>query len=135
MELETLEKIMYSNIEHINNRHQKGIHFFEQLAKYAPSFGLLGTVIGLIKLLAELENPEAVGPGMSVALVTTFYGIVLANLIFLPLAGRLKNYSYEEQIKNEMLLVGVISIAKGELSFVTKEKMMMYLSKNERNKK
>ena len=130
-----LENILNENVAYIMKRHSQGYLFFEQMGKYAPAFGLLGTVIGLIKLLSELENPEAVGPGMSLALITTFYGIILANLVFLPLSGRLKTYSFEEALQKEMMIVGIMSLAKGEASYIIKDKMMMFLTKHERDKK
>ncbi|RAP34386.1 motility protein A [Candidatus Marinamargulisbacteria bacterium SCGC AG-439-L15] len=130
-----LEQVLNENVAYIMKRHSQGYLFFEQLGKYAPAFGLLGTVIGLIKLLSELENPEAVGPGMSLALVTTFYGILLSNLLFLPLSGRLKTYSFEESLQKEMLVVGIMSLAKGEPSYIIREKMMLFLTHREREKK
>ena len=120
------------NIENIKKRHLQSFSFFESLANYAPAFGLLGTVIGLIKLLANLQSPEQLGQGMAIAMVTTFYGLALANLLFLPISGRLRLLSFQEILQKEMLLVGVVSISNNESSYVVKEKMQMFLSKQER---
>lgn len=131
---ENLRSSLEESIDYTMKRHDQGIQFFEQLSKYSPSFGLLGTVIGLIKLLSKLENPEAVGPGMSLALITTFYGVFLANLIFLPMAGRLHLYSQQELMQKEMILVGILSISNNEPSIVVREKMLMFLSEKDRKK-
>jgi chemotaxis protein MotA len=129
-----LERIMEDNIAYMKQRHDQGIRFFEQMAKYAPGFGLLGTLIGLIMLLAQLEDPKTVGPNMSVALVTTFYGVLLSNLVFLPLSGRLRISSNEEIIQKEMMLAGIVALAKGESGYIIREKMSMLLPERERKK-
>ena len=129
-----VEYILRENIDNIFRRHSLGFNFFTQMAKYSPSFGLLGTVIGLIKLLAELDDPDKVGPGMSIALLTTFYGIFFANLVFTPMAGRLRTYSMEEMFQKEMLCVGIVSLARNDPSFIIKEKMLLYLSDRDRKK-
>ncbi len=130
--IDNLRDILNESIGYMSSRHEQGIRFFEQLSKYSPSFGLLGTVIGLIKLLSKLENPEAVGPGMSLALITTFYGIFFSSLLFLPMAGRLRLYSLEELQQKEMMMVGILSIANNEPSIIVREKMMLFLSEKER---
>ena len=131
---EELEKIMKDNLLYMQARHDMGIRFFEQMAKYAPGFGLLGTLIGLILLLAQLDDPKSVGPNMSIALITTFYGVLLSNLVFLPLAGRLRISSNEEIMQKEMVLEGILSMAKGESGYIIREKMMMFLSEHEKKK-
>lgn len=132
--VEALETILREKIEYMQNRHHLGLQFFTQMAKYAPGFGLIGTLIGLIQMLAELDDPNTLGPSMSVALVTTFYGVLLANLVFVPLSGRLKISSREEVTQKEMLLKGIICIANNESSFVMREKMTMLLPEKERLK-
>ena len=122
------------NIDYMKKRHSQGIRFFEQMAKYAPGFGLLGTLIGLIMMLAQLDDPATLGPSMSVALVTTFYGVLLSNLVFLPLAGRLQISSTEEVLQKEMFLEGVICISKEESGYLIREKMAMLLPEKERKK-
>ncbi len=135
VEASELEDLLTENVCYIRERHQQGIQIFDQMAKYSPAFGLLGTVIGLIKLLAELQNPEAIGPGMALALVTTFYGLILANLVFTPMGGRLTIYSQDEQLQKEMLMVGIMAIVKEENSYVVEEKMLLFLTDKERQKK
>lgn len=132
VEPEEMAKIMRENILYMKKRHDLGIKFFERMASYAPGFGLIGTLIGLIMMLAELDDPSSLGPSMSIALVTTFYGVLLANLIFLPLGGRLRISSNEEQMQKEMLLEGIYSMAKGESTYIIREKMSMLLPHKER---
>ena len=127
-----LDKILSLNMNYIQKRHLQGIMFFEQMAKYAPAFGLLGTTIGLVQLLANLKDPSIIGQGMSIALVSTFYGILMANFLFAPISGRLRAYSIEELFQKEMLKVGILSVAKNESSVIVQEKMMLFLTQKER---
>ena len=130
--IDELESTLKQNITYIQKRHLQGILFFDQMAKYAPAFGLLGTTIGLIQLLSNLKDPRMIGQGMSIALVSTFYGIILANFFFSPTSGRLRSYSIEESLQKEMLMIGILSVAKNEPSAIVKEKMMLFLTKKER---
>jgi chemotaxis protein MotA len=131
---EEVEYIMRQHLLKIAKRHQYGFSFFEQMAKYAPAFGLLGTLIGLIALLANLSDPQRIGPNMAVALVTTFYGVIFSNLIFLPISGRLRITSAEELFEKEMIIEGVLAIADDEIPTIVKERMELYLSENERKR-
>ena len=116
-----------ATIRAIQQRHELAIFFFEQMAKYAPGFGLLGTVVGLIQLLSSLTTPDQFGQGMALALVTTFYGILLANVLFQPMAGRLVVLDQEELRKNEMVLIGVLGMVDREPALLIKEKMEMVI--------
>ena len=108
-------------------------YYFEQLAKFAPGFALVGTLIGLVKLLSAISDPKSLGPNMATALVSTFYGVSLSNLVFLPMAGRLRMLSYQERIHKEVLIEGIISIAHGELPYVVREKVFMLVTEKDRN--
>jgi chemotaxis protein MotA len=119
-------------IESTEKRHEQGIYYFEQLAKFAPGFALVGTLIGLVKLLSNISDPKNLGPSMATALVSTFYGVSLANLVFLPLAGRLRVLSYKEQVHKEVLIEGIVSMAQGELPYVVKEKIYMLVTDKDR---
>ncbi len=131
---ENLEAIMRENIRTIEDRHYMGILFFEQMSKYAPAFGMVGTLIGLVIMFGTLEDPKSIGPNMSVALTCTFYGVLLSNLVFMPLSGRLRISSQEEIFQKEMLLKGIVAMANGESTYIIKEKMAMFLSEKERKK-
>ncbi|RAP37706.1 motility protein A [Candidatus Marinamargulisbacteria bacterium SCGC AAA071-K20] len=129
-----IKNMLEKNLSFIEIRHEQGIHFFDTMAQYAPGFGFMGTLIGLVMLLSELENPENLGPSMSTALVTTFYGILLANLIFLPLAGRLRIVSNEEVVQKKMYIEGIYAMANNETNYMVFEKMTMCLPDKERKK-
>jgi chemotaxis protein MotA len=108
----------------IKKRHELAIFFFEQMGKYAPSFGLLGTVIGLIQLLAALDSPSELGQGMALALITTFYGILLANGVFSPIAGRLYVLDQHEERHNDMITMGIREMMAGVSPLLIQEKML-----------
>ncbi|MFH1851038.1 MAG: motility protein A [Candidatus Neomarinimicrobiota bacterium] len=113
-EPETIRNIMETELSYIANRHNRGQMIFMSLGTYAPAFGMIGTLIGLISMLRTLDDPSNIGSGMATALITTFYGAALANLLFLPIAGKLKNRSDEEILWKEMIVEGVLAIQYGE---------------------
>jgi chemotaxis protein MotA len=80
----------------------------------APAMGLIGTLIGLVQMLGNLDDPSSIGPSMAVALLTTFYGAVLANMVFMPLAAKLERNSGEEELLNSVYMVGAVSIGRQE---------------------
>ncbi len=129
---EQIKLMMKEMIENSENRHEQGIYYFEQLAKFAPGFALVGTLMGLVKLLSNISDPKSLGPNMATALVSTFYGVTLSNLVFLPMAGRLRVMSYKERIHKEILVEGIVSMAQGELPYVVKEKIFMLVTDKDR---
>ncbi|MGD0785221.1 MAG: MotA/TolQ/ExbB proton channel family protein [Sedimentisphaerales bacterium] len=131
-EAETVREIMSLEIQCLQERHAMGKKILEFMGASCPSFAMVGTLIGLITMLSKMENPEEVGRGMSVALVCTFYGAFLANMLFLPLAGKLGQYSKAEAIVKEMIVEGICAIAKGESPTAVREKMHVFVSANRR---
>ncbi len=129
---EQIKLMLKEMIENSEKRHEQGIYYFEQLAKFAPGFALVGTLIGLVKLLSNISDPKSLGPNMATALVSTFYGVTLSNLVFLPMAGRLRVMSYKERIHKEILVEGIVSMAQGELPYVVKEKIFMLVTDKDR---
>lgn len=113
-EPELIRSVMETELSYTMERHKTGQQIFNALGTYAPAFGMIGTLMGLIQMLTKLDDPSKIGGGMAVALITTFYGAVLANLIYLPLAGKLKNKSDGEVIIKEMIIEGVLAIQFGE---------------------
>jgi len=107
---EIVKGLMETELTFLEERHKQGQGILESMGSYAPAFGMIGTLIGLINMLKNLEDPSTLGPGMAVALLTTFYGSILANLVFLPMAGKLKNYSSKEVLYKEVILEGILSI-------------------------
>lgn len=127
LEPEMIRNIMESEVTSLEERHTKGQSIMKSMGTYAPAFGMIGTLIGLIKMLQTLDDPSKIGAGMAVALVTTFYGAFLANLIFLPIAGKLETLSEAEIAQREMVIEGILSIQSGENPRVIEEKLKAYI--------
>ncbi len=125
---ELVKSVMETEIGYMEARHGSVIAIFNQMAAYAPAFGMTGTLIGLVNMLVNLNDAASLGPSMSVALVTTFYGVVLANLVFTPIARKLKTYSANEQLQKEILLEGILSIQDGENPRIIREKLEAFLA-------
>jgi chemotaxis protein MotA len=104
----------------------------EFMGAAGPAFGMIGTLIGLVAMLQNLSDPAGLGAGMAVALITTFYGALLANLLFIPLAGKLGIRSKQETLFREMIVQGVIGISKGESPTVVRERMQAFMSVRKR---
>ena len=129
---ELVRNILETEISFVEERHKMGAGIFEAMGASAPAFGMLGTLIGLILMLRDLNDPSKLGPGMAVALITTFYGSLLANLLFLPIAGKLKLRSSEELLIKEVMIEGILSIQAGENPRIVGEKMKAFLEPKER---
>lgn len=115
-------------------RHYATQDVFRKMAAYAPAFGMLGTLIGLIQMLSELDNPEAIGPAMAVALLTTFYGSLLATMVFLPIAGKLKSRTLSEVTNLEIIREGCISILTNDHYMHVYEQLSSYIPAAKRKK-
>ncbi len=103
------------------------------MGEAAPAFGMIGTLIGLVQMLRQLDDPSMIGVGMATALLTTFYGALLANLLFIPLAGKLRNRSKEEVAVREMMIEGLAGIQSGVNPRVLSEKLRSFLSPDRRD--
>ena len=108
------ERLMRKELHAIADRHAKGASVLRRAADVAPAMGLIGTLVGLVQMLGNLEDPASIGPAMAVALLTTFYGAVLGNMVLAPLAGKLERKSDDEALVNEVYLLGVSSIGRQE---------------------
>lgn len=124
---ELARNILETEIAMMEERHRIGAEIFDSMGASAPAFGMIGTLIGLIIMLKNLNDPDTLGPGMAVALITTFYGTLLANLLFIPIAGKLKLRSSEEILNREIVVEGILSIQAGENPRIVGEKMKAYL--------
>ncbi len=127
VEPEVIRSILESELGGMETRHMLGKKVFEALGTYAPAFGMVGTLIGLIQMLAALDDPSKIGAGMATALVTTLYGSMAANIIFLPMAGKLEYRSGEEIRQKEMVIEGILSIQSGDNPRVVKQKLTTFL--------
>lgn len=119
--------ILETEINFTKQRHLQGQGVFKAMGNMAPAFGMIGTLIGLVNMLQVLDDPAAIGPGMAVALLTTLYGALLANLLFVPIAKKLEERSQEELSKMELTMEGVISILRGENPRLIQEKLEAFL--------
>ena len=111
---EEVEAIMKREMQATMLRHQQSTLVLRKAAEYSPAMGLIGTLIGLVQMLGNLDDPSAIGPAMAVALLTTFYGAVLANMVFSPLASKLERNSAEELLISTLYLLGASSIGRQE---------------------
>lgn len=127
LEPSAIKDILDTEIIAIQERHKLGAEIFTSLGTFAPALGMIGTLIGLVQMLKTMDDPSTIGPAMAVALLTTFYGAILANILFLPIAGKLKNRSGAEVLVKELITEGIISIAKGENPRVIEQKLNAYL--------
>lgn len=127
-EPETLRSMLATEIDYVSQRHTKGANIFVALGTYAPAMGMVGTLIGLVQMLQNLNNPSEIGPAMAVALLTTFYGAVIANVICLPIAGKLRNRSESEILIKTLIIEGMQSILSGENPRLIEQKLHAYVS-------
>jgi chemotaxis protein MotA len=128
MESSSIDEVMTTEITYLEERHRLGSEIFSTMGTYAPAMGMLGTIIGLVQMLMQMEDPSQIGAPMAVALLTTFYGTVLANMVFLPIAGKLKTRSKQEVLLKQMVLEGVISIQSGDNHRIVEQKLKAFLS-------
>ena len=127
-----IQEILETEITCLEERHLKGAEILQTFGNLAPAMGMIGTVIGLVLMLKRMNDPSTIGPAMAVALLTTFYGAILANLIFIPMAGKLRARSREEVLIRTMIVEGIMSISRGENPRILEEKMNSYLPPKER---
>lgn len=131
IEPEVINDILNAEIAAIQERHDQGRAIIEKAGEYAPAWGMIGTLIGLVLMLNNLQTPETIGPSMAIALLTTFYGMVLANLVFLPLAGKLSNLTEKEIFIKKVIIEGVIGVQSGQNPKILEEKLSAFLSEDE----
>ncbi len=128
---ELVKNMMETDTYYLQERHGRSIAVLSTGAGYAPSFGMIGTLIGLIVMLLNLEDSSTLGPSMAVALITTLYGCLLANLVFNPLSKKLAALSAQEVNYNEMVLEGILSIQDGENPRMIRDKLEAFISRQD----
>ena len=132
LDAEQVRERVEIDIAAVEERHLLGIGFFKTLGGYSPTFGMLGTVIGLINMLQNLTDPAQLGIGMALALLTTFYGVLFANLLWLPLANRLTRLNELELGVRDVILDGLLSIQEGMSPRLLVERLETYLAPTQR---
>jgi chemotaxis protein MotA len=120
--------ILEIELAFLEDRHRLGKQVFEALGAFAPAFGMIGTLIGLIQMLANLDDPNSIGSGMAIALLTTFYGALMANFLFLPIAGKLSVRNNEELLMRQVIVEGVLAIQNGENPRIVQEKLKAFFA-------
>ncbi len=129
---ELVRAILETELISTEERHKKKINFWQDLGSAGPAWGMIGTLIGLILMLQNMSDASAIGPAMSVALITTLYGSILANWICSPTANKLKAYNSQEIMLKEIMIEGLLSIQAGENPRVIEEKLKSFLAPTER---
>ncbi|MBN4054181.1 MotA/TolQ/ExbB proton channel family protein [Nitrospira defluvii] len=132
IESNSIKGVLEKEIDYVSERHKLGAEIFTTLAAFAPALGMIGTLIGLVQMLQNLEDPSSIGPAMAIALITTFYGALMANLLFMPIAGKLKKRNTEEMLVMELVMEGILSISAGENPRIMGQKLQVFLSPKQR---
>jgi chemotaxis protein MotA len=124
----TIKEILRTEQKQMEDHHRAGQKIFNEMGKYAPAFGMVGTLIGLVQMLSDLSDPDALGPNMAVALLTTFYGALLANLIFIPMVSKLDRRINIEVSQIALTMMGLESMVRGETGIILEEKLRAFLN-------
>lgn len=131
IEPELINDIMHAEINAMEERHYQGRSIVEKAGEYAPAWGMIGTLVGLVLMLGNLQDPATLGPNMAVALLTTLYGTVLANLVFIPMASKLEYKTEEEIFIKQIVIEGVIGVQSGQNPRILEEKLSAFLSEDD----
>jgi chemotaxis protein MotA len=135
VEPKVLRETMELEIENLEDEAEQPIKFWQAAGGYSPTIGILGAVLGLIHVMENLTDPGKLGGGIAVAFVATVYGVGLANLVYLPIAGKLRLKSKAHLVAKEIMLVGVISILEGENPRLIDDKLRSFLSRKEQEER
>ena len=132
LEPQVIGDILDTELEQLENRHKFGAEVFTTMGAFAPAMGMMGTLIGLVQMLQQMDDPSSIGPAMAVALLTTFYGVVIANLICLPIAGKLKTRSTQEVLFKQLMLEGIKAIQSGDNPRIVEQKLNAFIEPKKR---
>lgn len=127
-----IAKIMQLEIEKLDDRHSEASGVFDTWVALAPAFGMLGTVMGLVGMMANLSDTASIGKGMALALITTFYGSIVANVIAMPMGSKLKVINQEELFLKEIMMEGVLGIQSGDNPRILEQKLFSFLAVRQR---
>ena len=128
LEPEHVTTVLRRELQYSSERHRKGKNIFKGMGSSAPAFGMIGTLIGLVQMLANMDDPSQIGPSMAVALLTTLYGAILANLVANPLADKLDLRSKEEFLLRELIIAGIAGIQRGLQPRLLEEELKVFLA-------
>ncbi|EIC21875.1 flagellar motor component [Thiorhodovibrio frisius] len=130
---ETVERLLSKEIDLTIERHTKGVKMWASIGDYSPAFGMIGTLIGLVQMLSNMDDPKAIGPAMAVALLTTLYGALIANGFAIPISEKLKAVSEEERMLKDLVLEAISAIQSGINPRVMEQILLTYLPSNQRD--
>jgi chemotaxis protein MotA len=134
IEPEVITDILNAEITAMEERHYKGRVLLEKAGEYAPSWGMIGTLVGLILMLEQLSDPATLGPAMAIAMITTLYGTLLANAVFLPTASKLEAKTEEELFIKQIIIEGIIGVQSGQNPRILEEKLSAFISTSDKMK-
>lgn len=120
--------ILETELQFIEERHKLGQEILQRMGDTAPAFGMIGTLIGLVLMLQSMDDPSSIGPSMAVALLTTLYGAVMAQVLFLPVSAKLKTYSQKEILTKKMIIEGIMAIQSGDNPRIVEHKLSVFLA-------
>lgn len=128
-----IKTILHTELLTLQDRHKVGQNILAGMGESAPAFGMIGTLVGLVQMLLNMDDPSALGPNMAIALITTLYGAIIANVVCIPLADKLRLRSETEKVLKEITVAGIEGIMAGTHPRVIEEKLVTFLSPGERN--
>ena len=131
---DTVRDIMELEAEWESQRHETGRKIMDQMGAFAPAFGMIGTLVGLVQMLQDLSDPSSIGVGMATALLTTLYGAMGANMLFIPVAGKLEMVAKQSGLLRSLMIEGIVAIQSGEKPQLIKEKLKGFLAPSMREK-
>jgi chemotaxis protein MotA len=129
---ELVKNILENEVDQMVNRHDDNKRIFDDWATWAPAFGMIGTLMGLVMMLVNLEDRSAIGPALGIAIITTLYGAILCYLVFQPIGTRLTMMTNDEVLYKAVILMGVLSIQSGDNPRIVKDKLITYLPPDQR---
>jgi chemotaxis protein MotA len=132
--LDILRNNLLKEIRFSRDRHAQVANVFRSMAAYAPIFGLLGTLVGVVQVLVTLTDPKTIGNAMAIAMTATFYGIFAANFMFLPVAGKLNVYAQEEVFLKELMIEGILAIQQNEVPALVLKKLETFADAHKRER-
>lgn len=137
-EPEEVRSLLENEVDAMSARHEEGIALFNKASAFSPAFGMIGTLVGLVNMLKGMNIDEGgagdIGPAMATALITTFYGCILANMLFSPIANKLTVRNEEELLYKQIMIEGILAIQSGDNPKFLKEKLVTYVAQKKREK-
>ena len=129
---ELIEQVLTNELEAVAERHMQGKALFDNIGKYAPAFGMIGTLVGLVQMLSTMDDPSTIGPAMAVALLTTLYGALIANLVALPIAEKLEEKAEQQRLNRSLIIEAVMEIEAKRGPDAMAEILQVYLPEKQR---